>query len=688
MAKDIEWIKQPGELIGQYTILSPIGAGGMGQVYLCRDDSLNRKVAVKIVAKNSKVGAEVYARFFQEGRLLAKLQHPNVTAAYSFGEHEGCVYLAMEYVDGEPLLKLIDECRLNLAEIFKIIKDVATGLREAHNLGIIHRDIKPANIIIDRQGRAKLIDFGIAKALVTENEFETEVGTLIGTLNYIAPELFSGEAPTAKSDIYSLGLVLNQMLTAIVPFGAKSSLEVMEKIRTSALEIPFAMVPVLPASICATIQRATQREEANRTATLTEFIESIESVDLNHVPRTFRFPLQRVKIKNRDQVTKHLENILVPRWDWPPVLSHALSKSLEIERALISQDSDSTWLTRLEDVTVDPQTLNQACEEYRALSTRLRSAMRLKRPVEISKRRIRGGLAIAGLGLAMTVVATAVIATKTYKPVNDPNELSGSARREPAGFSVPSPPSAELLQSLAKLKMGDVVEPPGPDPWQPVPRPNPKLGLHVVFSQSLVSKQGVLVRTLVRSKLIAFDNLNWKWETHKIDPITGADLNSWTTWGRPSGGMEGLVRIKGDFEFGEAEITNAGHPEVLFPLRAGKIAVFESRGEMATDSETKRHSVHWSFNCVVLEREQIKLKIGDVDTIRVDCFHRGTGTADTFYYSPAHHITVVLKAPRTLGESGEPGQEITEIDSIVSEGTGMSYEEYLKTADTKPLVEL
>ena len=157
---------QIGDTIAGYTILSKLGSGGMGDVYLCDDKSLSRRVAVKIMhAFDPSVDAEAANRFILEGKALAKLTHPNIVSVFGLGEDNGFLYIAMEHVAGRSLHHLSRERRLTIREMISIFSDIAAGLDHAHSHGIIHRDIKPANILVDGFGRAKLIDFGIAKSV-------------------------------------------------------------------------------------------------------------------------------------------------------------------------------------------------------------------------------------------------------------------------------------------------------------------------------------------------------------------------------------------------------------------------------------------------------------------------------------------------------------------------------------------
>ena len=203
--------------IGKYEVISRLGKGGMGEVLLAQDRDLGRRVAIK---RPFKSGLEDgFARFQVEAR-AATLRHPNIPAVYEMGEQDGLPYIAMEFVEGEALDKVIASKRpLDLIEKLSIIEQVCSALGHAHEKGIVHRDIKPANVILQADGVAKIIDFGIAKILSTDAKTGlTQASQIIGSLHYIAPERFKGETVDGRSDIFSAGVMLYLLLTGHLPF--------------------------------------------------------------------------------------------------------------------------------------------------------------------------------------------------------------------------------------------------------------------------------------------------------------------------------------------------------------------------------------------------------------------------------------------------------------------------------------
>ena len=218
-------------IISHYCIVSKIGTGGMGEVYLAQDTVLDRKVAIKFLPPGSIANEEANKRLYREARTAAKLDHPNICSIYEVGEEAGRSFIVMQYIQGETLDVRLKRKPLDLSESLSIANQVGEALEEAHRHGIIHRDIKPSNIIINPTGQAKVMDFGLAKffrtAVGIDAEAETQgflttPGTIIGTVPYMSPEQVHGQPIDARSDIFSFGVVLYEMLTGHQPFAAES----------------------------------------------------------------------------------------------------------------------------------------------------------------------------------------------------------------------------------------------------------------------------------------------------------------------------------------------------------------------------------------------------------------------------------------------------------------------------------
>jgi TolB-like protein/tetratricopeptide (TPR) repeat protein len=223
----------PGSWLGPYEILAPIGAGGMGEVYRALDPRLGREVALKILPAEMAADRERLARFHREARAVAALNHPNIVTLYSVEESSGTHFLTMELVDGEPLNKCMPSEGFGGERAFEVARELAEAIAAAHDKGLVHRDLKPANIMITRDERVKVLDFGLAKdmrALGPKDEtvtwFEqTQAGTIMGTPPYMSPEQISGSKVDHRTDIFSLGVILYEMITGQRPFQGASHMQ-------------------------------------------------------------------------------------------------------------------------------------------------------------------------------------------------------------------------------------------------------------------------------------------------------------------------------------------------------------------------------------------------------------------------------------------------------------------------------
>src|SRR5512132_2300603 len=233
-----------GTKFGRYEILSRLGKGGMGEVYLAKDTKLDRNVALKILPAELASSRERMLRFVQEAKAAAALNHPNVAHVYEISEHDGLNFIAMEYVDGRTLREKIHYEQTELRKLLKYLQQVASGLAKAHAAGIVHRDLKPDNVMITRDGYAKILDFGLAKLTErtkplsiegTPQEAPTAVmrqplstpGVVMGTVGYMSPEQAQGRAVDHRSDIFSFGCILYEAASRRKPFLADSDVDVM-----------------------------------------------------------------------------------------------------------------------------------------------------------------------------------------------------------------------------------------------------------------------------------------------------------------------------------------------------------------------------------------------------------------------------------------------------------------------------
>ncbi|MFC1489536.1 SUMF1/EgtB/PvdO family nonheme iron enzyme, partial [Thermodesulfobacteriota bacterium] len=273
-----------------YQIVDRLGVGGMATVFKAYQPRMDRYVALKVMARHFSKNPEFVSRFSQEARVIAKLEHPHILPVYDFGESEGYTYLAMRIVEGGSLSDLIKRHRkLELDQISRIVSQVGGGLDYAHKKGVIHRDFKPGNVLIDEFENCLLTDFGIAK-LVEVTSHLTQTGGILGTPTYISPEQGSGQPIDSRSDIYSLGVVLYQMVVGVVPYKADTPMAVIYKHIHDPLPLPRHRVPDLPESVERVILKALAKDPDDRHATAIELADSLQSA-----VETFSGPLLPVE---------------------------------------------------------------------------------------------------------------------------------------------------------------------------------------------------------------------------------------------------------------------------------------------------------------------------------------------------------------------------------------------------------
>ncbi|MCB9463051.1 MAG: protein kinase [Candidatus Eisenbacteria bacterium] len=272
-----------GRTLGRYEITGEIGRGGMGVVYRATQTSLNRTVAVKMLPLAFTQTPEFLGRFRREAETLARLSHENVVHVYDVEELDGTPFIVMELVSGPSLAALLRESSpLPFAVVRDIGMAIATGLGAAHRQGIIHRDIKPDNVLFTPSGTPKLTDFGIAR--VDDTRVETKTGSLLGTPHYIAPEQANGEHATERSDVYSLGIALYEMLTGSRPFQGRNAIEVyLKHIQEPVPDLRDAL-PDVPDPLAAVVHRCLEKDPAKRPADGTELARELERLDLGDPP--------------------------------------------------------------------------------------------------------------------------------------------------------------------------------------------------------------------------------------------------------------------------------------------------------------------------------------------------------------------------------------------------------------------
>jgi eukaryotic-like serine/threonine-protein kinase len=266
-----------GALIdGRYRVVSRLGAGGMADVFLAEDQQLGRKVALKLLYRRFAEDPDFVERFRREAQAAARLQHPNVVGVYDRGAFDGTYYIAMAYLPGRTLKQLIrDDAPVEPVRAIDIAIQILKAARFAHRRGVIHRDLKPQNVIIDETDHATVTDFGIARAGASDM---TETGSIMGTAQYLSPEQAQGHAVSAASDLYSIGVVLYEMLTGRVPFDAEAAVTIAIKHVSEAPMSPVLLNPAIPPELDSVVMWALNKAPADRPANADQFIDALEQV--------------------------------------------------------------------------------------------------------------------------------------------------------------------------------------------------------------------------------------------------------------------------------------------------------------------------------------------------------------------------------------------------------------------------
>jgi eukaryotic-like serine/threonine-protein kinase len=259
---------------GRYRVISRVGSGGMADVYLAEDQLLGRQVAVKVLHHHFAEDQEFVERFRREASSAARLSHPNIVGIFDRGEWNGTYYIAMEYVAGRSLKTIVrEQGPLDPASAIDVVVQILRAARFAHKRGVIHRDFKPHNVLLDEEGRARVTDFGIARAGASDM---TLTGSIMGTAQYLSPEQAQGHAVSAGADLYSVGVILYELLTGVVPFEGETAVAIAFKQVAAEPTPPSAVNPALPVALDAVVLRALAKDPSRRYADADEFISVLQ----------------------------------------------------------------------------------------------------------------------------------------------------------------------------------------------------------------------------------------------------------------------------------------------------------------------------------------------------------------------------------------------------------------------------
>lgn len=319
----------PSMEVGGYRLISRIGVGGMGEVWRAEDMKLLRPAAVKVLLDSLAEDPELKERFMREAQTAARLNHPNIATIYSVGEIDRTMYIAMELIEGQSLADRIAGGRVPPSEAVRIIAEVAIGLGEAHDHGVIHRDVKPDNIMITRRG-VKILDFGIARDVSPRQQAAlTRAHVVLGTPDYMSPEQATGKTLDGRSDIFALGIVLYEAVSGRLPFSGATPTDTMVKIASAPPQPLPSLLPGVPAPLAAVIERCLQKKPDDRYAHARDLAADLERVEAA-VDDTTALP--------RYTPTSHLpavDSVPAPAVKTPPAAAAGPRR-----RALIADDDE------------------------------------------------------------------------------------------------------------------------------------------------------------------------------------------------------------------------------------------------------------------------------------------------------------------------------------------------------------
>jgi serine/threonine protein kinase len=582
---------QPGQTLGSYRIVRKVGQGGMGEVYEAWDPDRHRRVAIKVLKTepwaDGNPDLETIERFRNEGRALARLRSENVVALFTVGEFHGRVFMAMEYVDGVPLDHFMMSHACALADLIELFRQMAQGLSAAHKSGILHRDLKPANVVIDRRMTAKLVDFGVAK-IPDKFSLETSQGVVIGTVNYLSPEVAAGKPASQQSDIYSLGLVFFHMLTGVVPFVGRSNFETLEKIRTTYLVFGPRLQQLIPDGIKRIVDRMTHKAPNQRYSTAEEVLADLNQLSLAAVPVDLReskasgFP-----IGNYTEVRKRCESLGFDSGEIRFVMAVAAGVEVETSRPLGEESTDKIEVRPV--IEISEPSLSEGVRRYNKAKAVQANRVHAQQP-NTTQYQIHTANESSSFA---SVLATILLGFSLYYA------YQVARAHLPV---LPSPGAAAAVREVAATSPATV----GLRPLTP--------GTTLNFSGGL------------------------SWTVESLN----ADSAHWRTG---DGGHErrSLSPFLPAFEAADLRTQISGDPLSLFPLSLGHTSTHRI--------QVQQGAKHWQYDqtCIVGRESRIDLQSGSFQVVQVECATT-TGVRDVYLFAPSLGYWVERRRSSSAGQ--------------------------------------
>ena len=286
---------------GRYEILEEIGKGSMGVVYRAHDPQIDRIIALKVLRHDRVFSEDFVLRLFKEAKAIGRLSHPAIVTVYDVGEDKGTVYLAMEFLEGTSLDKIIDGKKFSLKEIVNVGIQVAEALDYAHDQGVVHRDIKPANIILTPAGRIKITDFGLARIDDPLATRQTQAGEILGTPSYMAPEQVMSQPVDGRSDLYSFGVILYELTTGIRPFKDESLAGTFRAIIQDTPTEPPKVDPTVSPALSALVMKSLNKLPDKRFQTGKEMAETLRGLTIKKPGKTVSPAVLKKLLSKKDE---------------------------------------------------------------------------------------------------------------------------------------------------------------------------------------------------------------------------------------------------------------------------------------------------------------------------------------------------------------------------------------------------